>query len=241
MRSFNMIEDREQIFRDYYKLDDWYFYKIKELSTSPREAYFTEDFTNALKYYGVNAIIMRTMLRYTRYRKSQTIVDFFDNNHIDMRDMKVLDFGCGVGDYGITLARRGATVTFCDFPEIIDFVKFRCLQESIKVHFIESAGTEDEQVSPDYTALALGKFDLAIFGEVLEHIPAPLQLLQTLQGVRYIFTSSFPFKREVSFHEPGHSLSAFAEQKQCLQFLEANYTCNTLLSVLKMWCANETL
>jgi 2-polyprenyl-3-methyl-5-hydroxy-6-metoxy-1,4-benzoquinol methylase len=227
------MEDRNHIFQEYYKFDDPTMLKIEALSTSPRENYFEESFKRELASYGVNAVIMRTMLQYTRYRKSDMIIEFLGSK---LNGMKVLDFGCGIGDYGMAMARCGAQVTFCDFPELIDFVQFRWQKESLNCNAITALGIEDEQKDPNYDALSKGNFDLAIFGEVLEHISHPLKLLETLQNVPYIFTSSFPFKREISFHEPGHNLGAYQEQKLCLQLLEKNYKCNTLLSVLKMWC-----
>jgi len=226
------MENREKIFQEYYEFNESTMLKINELAAHPREDYFKESFKEELKFYGVNAIIMRTMLRYTRYNKSNKIIEFFGDK---LRNMKVLDFGCGVGDYGMTIARCGAHVTFCDFEELIDFVKFRWGKENLDCDAITSPGSEINQIDPDYNILSACNFNLVVFGEVLEHINHPLRLLKTFYKVPYIFTSSFPFKREVSFIEPGHNINAYQEQKQCLEFLENNCKCHTLISVLKIW------
>ena len=118
------MENREQIFQDYYKLDSDTFIKVKKLSEARRESYFTDSFKAELSHYGINAIILRTMLRYNRYFECEKIIDFFATHKVDVSTLKVLDFGCGVGDYGITMARHGANVFFCDFAPLTDFVKF---------------------------------------------------------------------------------------------------------------------
>lgn len=214
------MEDRGKVLKEYYALSDSEFEFMKTLARSPRENYFNPDF---LKKLGkVNAIILRTMLGYDRYFEADKILSF-----LDPRGLKVLDFGCGVGDYGISMARGGANVVFCDFKDLTDFVEFRCSMEGLQCEVLV-APIEEEQLP------SMG-FDLAIFGEVLEHIPHPLKLLKSLSRVKYIYTSSFPYKHKSSFQEKGHSIEAFEEQASCLKHLESNYKCNTLRGSIKMW------
>ncbi|MBM81340.1 MAG: hypothetical protein CMJ78_12215, partial [Planctomycetaceae bacterium] len=103
--------------------------------------------------------LQRMLFAYTRYPEAESAL-----NHLPRTGDHVLDFGCGVGDYGVSFACRGWKVTFCDVPEVLEFVRFRCRHEAINAEFIESPSEFEG-------------FDAVVFGEVLEHLTNPLKLL----------------------------------------------------------------
>lgn len=210
--------------REFYNLSPEKFEEVKQLASSPRKLYFTDAFRKKLENLKVNAIIIRTMMKYDRYRECESIYNFLIKHNIKLKGLDILDFGCGVGDYGIFMARKGAKVTFCDFPELINFAKFRCQRENLSCQTIFAPIQELQK-----------EFDFIIFGEVLEHLNNPLGLLKSIQGTNLIFTSAYPFKSKKSFDDPGHLKNAFLQQTKCLNLLNKNYTCHTLNNVAKMW------
>ncbi len=62
--------------------------------------------------------LQRMLFAYTRYPEAESAL-----SHLPRTGGHVLDFGCGVGDYGVSFARRGWKVTFCDVPEVLEFVR----------------------------------------------------------------------------------------------------------------------
>jgi 2-polyprenyl-6-hydroxyphenyl methylase/3-demethylubiquinone-9 3-methyltransferase len=177
---------------------------------------------------------MRMMLRYDRYSESQYIDDFFFKNRVNLDNLEILDFGCGVGDYGMSFARKGAKVTFYDFKPQARFAEFRCKKENILCEKIIAPASH----VPVYEDLRKKKYDLVIFGEILEHICDPFKILElfTEKGAKYIYTSSYPYKSKAAFEEKGHDINAFFQQEKCLKFLEKHYEPEVLIAKATMWC-----
>lgn len=88
---------------------------------------------------------------------------------------RVLDYGCGVADMGLLLAKLGADVTLVDLDnERMEFVKQRFQWRSLPCRVVALSGTE--QIPP----LQDRSYDLIVATEVLEHVRSPLALLKTL-------------------------------------------------------------
>lgn len=186
------------------------------------------------EYYGggreQSSLIIRSFLNYNRYFEADWIIGrlkiLFEK---DVKGLKVLDFGCGVGDYGLSFLREGSDVTFYDIPYMIDFAKFRVSHENLTASFYE--------VPTDFATLFKGK-DVAIFGEVLEHLDNPAAALQACvdNKVQFVFSSSYPYRDdEAYFHKAGHSLKAWEQEPECKQILESNYDYIVLEGQVRLW------
>ena len=164
--------------------------------------------------------LQRMLFAYTRYPEAESAL-----NHLPHTGGHVLDFGCGVGDYGVSFARRSWTVSFCDVPEILEFVRFRCRHEAINAEFIESPSEFEG-------------FDAVVFGEVLEHLTNPLELLtDCVQHVRWIVTSSYPLSHADEYwtRYPDHTDEARMQQPACLKLLRSQCECRRGCGMLRVW------
>ncbi|MEI6970796.1 MAG: methyltransferase domain-containing protein [bacterium] len=91
----------------------------------------------------------------------------------DVKNSRVLDYGCGVSDMGLILAKMGAIVTIADLDNRkLDFTEWRYKRRSL---VCQRLGVEDTETIPD---LAAASFDLVIATEILEHVRDPLALLK---------------------------------------------------------------
>jgi hypothetical protein len=171
---------------------------------------------------------MRTMADYDRYGQAWDLFTLLEKYDEDVAKLSVLDFGCLVSDYGMFFARRGARVSLYDTAEAIDFATFRFRQESLPVlaHALPTDGS-----------VIMNGVDLVIFGEVLEHIENPLIQIQDCidAGVKYIFTSCYPFGDEEYFQLSGHLKSAQELQPDCIRLLSTHYDANPSRDKTILW------
>jgi SAM-dependent methyltransferase len=179
------------------------------------------------KYDKLKDKIERPFLLYDRYHEADQLVAEFVKRKVPFSDLRVLDFGCGVGDYGITFVRKGSSVLFEDISEqYIDFVKYRLSLEKLPWHD-----------SLDY--------NFAIFGEVLEHLDDPLGKLEEAHSrkTKYIFTSSYPYRSDDPndryWTRGGHTSDARLAQPKCRKLLELNYNCVTFNGAVKLWTSKK--
>lgn len=156
--------------------------------------------------------IRRDMLNYDKISTGQGILRTMKEK--GMHSGKIIDYGCGVSDYGLVFAEAGYDVIIVDFPEILDFAVWRYTRRGLKVSTIE--------VSKDNFYPVLPRVDLIIFGDVLEHFPEPLIVLEnaynSLNDEGYIYTSGYPLDH---FTKMGDHL--VRNEKECKQFLETKF------------------
>lgn len=168
--------------------------------------------------------VKHMFLGYSRYHEAELIYSQFGH-----MDFKVLDYGCGTGDYGIYLAREGADVDFWDFPRATKLVEYRLKREGLK----GKALSADDNPHPDFK-----DYDLVIFGEVLEHLDNPYEILQQAD-VPFIFTSSYPYRSDAPddpyWSNPNHSKKAFYEMPLCRSLLEDRYSYIKFDGELRLW------
>ena len=89
---------------------------------------------------------------------------------------RVLEVGCGVGDFAVHLAKAGAAVTAMDFsPAAIEMARKRGEAHAVKVDF----QTADAQALP----FADASFDVLLSCECLEHLPDPQKALHEMARV----------------------------------------------------------
>jgi 2-polyprenyl-3-methyl-5-hydroxy-6-metoxy-1,4-benzoquinol methylase len=90
-----------------------------------------------------------------------------------LKNPKVLDVGCGTGDLlTIPLAKRGIDITGTDIH-----------QESIDHAKTASAGLSNAKFICGSLQDVVGKYDVVILSEVLEHVDKPIDLLAALKSL----------------------------------------------------------
>src|SRR5574340_491556 len=122
-----------------------------------------------------NSSMQRMFLEYNRYFEAEQIKSRITEN---FKDLKVLDYGCGVADYALYFGRLGAKVDILDIDEeAVAFAYWRMEQEGI---------------TPEVNY----EVDLVVFGEVLDHLEHPFEVVKDYveRGAKYIFTSSYPYR-----------------------------------------------
>ena len=164
----------------------------------------------------------RYFLKYDRYREAKMIHEF-----IGSEKYNILDYGCGVGDYGMYFLRKGYRVEFYDIDDtMMHFVNYRLQRESL------IPGSDKP------------RYDLIIFGEVLEHMDEPQKVLQQCIDVKVpiLVTTAYPYiqdPKEFERHQEGkyhsHSIKARDAQPKCRELLENNYNYYKREGEFRIW------
>ena len=220
-------ENRLQVLADYYRTSTDFIAQVQNFSPDK------DTRRDNAKAHGINPHILRTMLDYTHYPEAEMLLEALATVGVGPKELRVLDFGCLVADYGITFARRKARVTIYDYQEPTDFAKFRFAREHLPVEVLHV---------PDDYPRALTNKDLVIFGEVLEHLENPLQVLQECaeRKIPYIFTSKYPYGDNTYFKYPGHTIAAQQQQPESLRALRASYQEIELRKFARLWKLKKT-
>lgn len=180
-------------------------------------------------------IVRRMFLDYSRYFEANLLINWFKDNNIPL-DFTVLDYGCGVGDYGISFLRHDAKqVVFFDYPRAVKFVKYRLSNEGFDVPQAIIADADEWKID-DFQ-----KFDMIIFGEVLEHLDNPAAVIAECNraAVKYIMTSSYPYRTDDPddpyWNNHDHDDDARIQQPECRKILEDNYNYVKFDGELRLW------
>lgn len=170
--------------------------------------------------------LRRQILEYNRYYEADKLLEAVQHDWgKDFSHFSAVDYGCGVGDYGITFARAGAFPVFIDFPVECEFVKFRIEQEDKQLGFLTLPVTEHGEIYK----VPEGACNLVIFGEILEHLDEPAKVLREYANAKtnYIFTSSYPYRsddpNDSYWKKGGHSSKAREQMPACREILEKEY------------------
>lgn len=184
------------------------------------------------EYYKLSLQIMNMFVNYTRYFEAQLIVD-----ELGDREIKALDFGCGVGDYGIAFMRNGWKADFYDRELMLDFVQARIEKEFGK-KAVPNLMPILENSNGYVPMIKEGGYNLVVFGEVLEHMDDAYAALEACidNEVTFIFTSSYPFiKEDGVFHRRGHSEKAGQDREKCQSLLTKYYDFKRFEGELRLW------
>lgn len=174
--------------------------------------------------------IRHTMLHYDRYHEASLL----DEAIGFQKELTILDFGCGVGDYGMYFLRKGARVTFYDFHPLLLFVSLRTQKEKL-------LGAAFIPVPQEYDQL-FSHTNIAIFGEVLEHLEHPLKAVQAaVNHCEWILTTAYPYMSHEGFKRRGHDGGSELEQEAVRALLEKQYTYTKFNGELRCWKRKETV
>jgi 2-polyprenyl-3-methyl-5-hydroxy-6-metoxy-1,4-benzoquinol methylase len=142
-----------------------YFDTIGKDKDTLKKSYDASDFMYA----------QRLMLRYHNYNIGKKANDIFRRlGNSSLKDVKVLDYGCGIADPSLLLALYGANVTIVDLDtKKFKFAQARFKQRNLKVYSISAKQTEIPCDIPEDL-----EFDLIIMAEFLEHVRNPRLFLE---------------------------------------------------------------
>lgn len=216
---------RIELFSEYYNISQEEIEALIKVPQSQR--------TRTCSEKGVNGYILRTLFDYNRYPECYLLHNFL-LPRFDFDNKNLLDFGCMVSDYGFYFGMLNMKVTLCDIKEHLDFADFRLSRANINhVKFYAPA---------DYKDLTKDQ-DIAIFGEVLEHLKDPYLLLKSCMenNVKYILTTGFPYGDERYFNLPGHTKEAKEQAPKCIDLLSETYLEIRLMKRLTVWINIEEL
>lgn len=210
---------RINLFSEYYNISQEDIEALIKLPKAQR--------VEACSARGVNRFFLRTLFDYNRYTECCLLHNFL-LNRFEFKNKKLLDFGCLVSDYGFYFGMLNMKITLCDLEEHVAFAKYRLSRANIdSVEFYAPA---------DYKELTKSQ-DVAVFGEVLEHLTDPYQLLESCvtNNVSYIFTTMYPYGSEEYFNLPGHTKEAKEQSPKCIDLLRKNYQEVSLMKHNIVW------
>jgi 2-polyprenyl-3-methyl-5-hydroxy-6-metoxy-1,4-benzoquinol methylase len=117
--------------------------------------------------------VNRLMLKYHRFRLGRSILELARDLGLEPGELRVLDYGCGVGDTSLFLASHGASVTLVDLDdEKFRFTLKRFENRGLKAHGVAATQTEEP------VALGRAPFHFIIMSQFLEHVRSPRLFLE---------------------------------------------------------------
>lgn len=193
-RLFELIYFYPTNLTELYRLIKKYGYPTSELYKENFDKAFTRIDPNELfaSYKEFDLLYTaRLMLTYNRVDFVVRYLDLISANKIN----SVLDYGCGVSDVGILLAKKGLSVSIADLdtPKL----KFTIKRFKSRGLAVIAYSTNDTERLVDITE----KFDLIIATEILEHYRHPIDMInyfyEHLNKNGYVYISmGKTFKRE---------------------------------------------
>ena len=99
----------------------------------------------------------------------------FISERAEIEDASVLDVGCGGGILAEAMARKGGQITGIDVaPRVLATARLHLLESGLDIDYREITVEDQAQESP-------AAFDLVSCMEMLEHVPDPASIIQSVQ------------------------------------------------------------
>ncbi len=231
--SLSLAEDRLKEFAEFYGMSEEEARSIASIQDKQAlEDQFdsVETDSGLLKNYQDAKLLYtaRMQLAYTRFPSAFKLVKHLNALYLPGQrpNVRVLDYGCGVGDYGLAFASQGYFITLCDIEGgNLDFARWRFEQRKLRFDVVP---VTLEKLYPE-----LGQHDVILAGEVLEHVREPLQVLKNMHAALpkggLLWYSGYPdFQREVG---GDHLVEAAEQREDALRFVQAHFKPATRLQL----------
>ena len=178
------LEQVEKTYRVHHELRGIRLKPVDESSVEGVLAAYTDGTT-------LGWLITRFMLHYTRLESALQLLLAMRSIRTLDRPLRVIDFGCGAADFGLLFALNGADVTLVDVEHgILRFAEWRLRRRGLNVQTVA--------VNADNIYPTLPKADLAIAGDVLEHLvdpPASIRHIhRALEPGGHFWFPDFPYE-----------------------------------------------
>jgi 2-polyprenyl-6-hydroxyphenyl methylase/3-demethylubiquinone-9 3-methyltransferase len=99
----------------------------------------------------------------------------FVEERAEVAGARLLDLGCGGGILSESLARAGAHVTGIDIaPKVLSIARLHLHESGLEVEYQQTTAEQIAQEMP-------GQFDIVTCMEMLEHVPDPASIIQSIQ------------------------------------------------------------
>jgi 2-polyprenyl-6-hydroxyphenyl methylase/3-demethylubiquinone-9 3-methyltransferase len=101
----------------------------------------------------------------------------FVRDRVELKDAKVVDVGCGGGILSESMAEQGARVTGIDVAErVLAIAKLHLHESGLEVDY-------QEKTVEDLAANAPGEYDVVTCMEMLEHVPDPPSVIESVAAL----------------------------------------------------------
>ena len=99
----------------------------------------------------------------------------FVEERAEVAGARLLDLGCGGGILSESLARAGAHVTGIDIaPKVLSIARLHLHESGLEVEYEQKTAEQIAREMP-------GQFDIVTCMEMLEHVPDPASIIQSIQ------------------------------------------------------------
>lgn len=187
-KGLSAYEDRKKEVLEYFGDDSFVAELLKQQSLASREykdwmysKYFSQMNSDSDLFASYKAAAKAYILRHMLGRPEK--LDSARNviNHIaqagNTPDNRILDYGCGVGDFSLLFASFGFEVHSCELDtEMIDFAASRFSRRGLKGNF-HRLTPENLYFKSDFS------FDCVFCRDVLEHIREPLRVVKNIYAM----------------------------------------------------------
>jgi len=154
-------------------------------------------------------VIRRLTLDYDRYHEANMLAEYLDKGP----KLKILEFGCGVSDYGLVLRANGHEIVLADVPTVLDFALYRHKKYFEKDMCKIYCGDQVIHIAEG--------FDLILTAESFDHVSQPFETLLEFDGhAPWLVTTGYPFKYKT---DGKHSFITVEQAPACEKFLRDNY------------------
>lgn len=231
--ELSVEQDRLKEFAEFYGLSEEEAMQIESITNKQalEDAFNSVETDSGLTRNYQDARLLytaRMQLAYTRFPVAYKLVQFINSFYPPnkRKNVRVLDYGCGVGDYGLAFATQGYYLTLCDIEGgNLDFARWRFEQRKLPHDVIPAT---EQNLYP-----ALKQQDIVLAGEVFEHVREPVTVLKNIHAALpkggLLWYSGYPdYQREVG---GDHLVEAAEQREEALAFVRKHFRKATQLQM----------
>jgi len=189
----------------------------------------TDTDNNLFKSYASveDAMMVRWLYHDINCYRASNLTGYFKGK---IKRLRVLDYGCGIGDVSLVFALLGAKVSLLDLDnKVLKFAVQRYKNRGMKPEKVFKANPKNMY---PLVNTPNDQFDLVICSEVLEHLRNPVAAVTTIHfrivKGGYFWPSHFPFEKKKGWTTKKgiqrlHLKEAEQKRETCKAFIEKNF------------------